>query len=130
MMKMKMDEAIKKRKPVTDELYLSKDFVLEDYLDNEGGMYIEPTKGMVLKMWTMQGEKVFINLVAHSIIDEPEQKYLIDYEQEGIRIPMSVGKEKEDFDKSKEPCKVIDCVLAPKILKNIQDDKDQLTMVC
>ena len=41
---------------------------------------IEPTKGMVLKMWSLQGEKVFINLVSHSIIDEPEQKYLIDYE--------------------------------------------------
>ena len=67
-----MHEAIQKQKPVTNELYLSKDFVLENYLDKEGGMYIEPTKGMVLKMWTNQGEKVFINLVSHSIIDEPE----------------------------------------------------------
>ena len=127
---MKMDEALKKRKPVTNELYLSKEFKLEEYLDKEGGMYIEPSKGMVLKMWTNQGEKVFINLVSHSIIDEPEQKYLIDYEQEGIRIPMSVGREKEDFDKSKEPCKVIDCVLNPNILSNLKKDKDQLTMVC
>ena len=103
---------------------MSKDFKLEDYLDIEGGIYIEPTKCMVLKMWTIQGEKVFINLVTHSIIDEPEQKYLVDYEQEGIRIPMSVGREKEDFDKSKEPCKVIDCILTPTTCKRLVKDQD------
>jgi len=32
---------------------------------------------------------------------------------------MSVGMPKEDFDKSNEPCKVIDCVINPSALKRI-----------
>ena len=35
---------------------------------------------------------------------------------------MSVGREKEDFDKSNEPCKVIDCVLNPNVIKKLKKD--------
>lgn len=34
-------------------------------------------------------------MVEHEIVDEPEQKMLVDYEnQPGLRIPMSVGEVK------------------------------------
>jgi len=35
---------------------------------------------------------------------------------------MSVGREKEDFDKSGEPCKVIDCVINPETMKRVKED--------
>eukprot|EP01016_Furgasonia_blochmanni_P027465 TRINITY_DN2896_c0_g2_i4.p1 TRINITY_DN2896_c0_g2~~TRINITY_DN2896_c0_g2_i4.p1 ORF type:complete len:194 (-),score=32.75 TRINITY_DN2896_c0_g2_i4:45-626(-) len=70
-------------------------------LDAEGGIVVEPGHGFVLKTKDKTGEKVFINFTHHFIIDEPEEKHLVDYEnQAGIRIPMSVGTLREDFDKS------------------------------
>ena len=106
---------MEKAKPVSNELYLSKEFKLAEYLDKEGGIYVEPTPCLVIKMWTYQGEKVFINLLYHAIISEPEEKYILEMEQQGVRVPMSVSLPREDFDKSKEPCKVIDCIVAPKV---------------
>ena len=35
---------------------------------------------------------------------------------------MSVGVVKEDFDKSNEPCKVIDCVLSPVVIERLNKD--------
>ena len=71
-MRAKMQRNIEKYKPVTNKQYMAKDFKLKDHLDKDGGMHIMPTPKMVLKMWTDQGEKVFINLLSHYIIDEPE----------------------------------------------------------
>lgn len=42
-------------------------------------------------------------MVQHLIVDAPEEKLLVDYEnQPGLRIPMSLGKVKEDHDKSNQ----------------------------
>ena len=42
-------------------------------LDKEGGIMIEPTPGFVFKTHELKtNEKIFINVVGHSIIDEPE----------------------------------------------------------
>ena len=41
---------------------------------------IEPAAGYVLKTFDKHREKVFINMTTHPIIDEPEEKYLVDYE--------------------------------------------------
>lgn len=39
-------------------------------------------------------------MVQHPIVDPPEEKMLVDYEnQPGLRIPMSLGRIKEDHDK-------------------------------
>ena len=62
---------------------------------------IEPTPHFVLKAFDQNGEKVFFNVTAHSVVDAPEEKQLIDYNNEvGIRVPMSVGSIKEDHDVS------------------------------
>jgi hypothetical protein len=67
----------------------------------------------------------------HPIIDEPEEKYLVDYEsQPGLRVPMSLGKLKEDHDNSKicvltsenEVCKVVDVIINPKVYENVVKD--------
>lgn len=42
-----------------------------------------------------------MNIVTHPVIDHPEEKLLVDFEnQPGLRIPMSMGKLREDSDKS------------------------------
>ena len=59
---------------------MNPEFKLEDWLDKEGGMNIKPTPELTLKMWTVHGEKVFINITSHHCIDAPEEKFLVDYE--------------------------------------------------
>ena len=51
---------------------------------------------------------------------------MIDYQQQGIRIPMSVGLAKEDFDKGGEPCKIIDCIMNPEIAKAAKENNDTM----
>ena len=41
---------------------------------------IEPSSGFVIKTFDKHHEKIFINMTKHPIIDEPEEKYLVDYE--------------------------------------------------
>lgn len=73
----------------------------ETLLDSEGGLLVEPSPFFVLKYKEETGGKVFINLTGHSLIEEPEAKELIQNNSEtGIRVPMSVGPLREDFDQS------------------------------
>lgn len=41
---------------------------------------IEPTPKFVFKTFDKLKEKIFLNIAAHSIIDEPEEKYLVELE--------------------------------------------------
>lgn len=42
-----------------------------------------------------------MNVLKHSAVDHPEEKVLVDLEnQSGLRIPMSMGRVREDNDKS------------------------------
>ena len=90
-------------KAMTSSEYLKEVDKIESRLDPEGGLMILPSYGFVLKAFEEESkEKVFINVMEHEIVDEPEQKMLVDYEnQPGLRIPMSVGRVKESHDKSK-----------------------------
>lgn len=94
-------------KPVTSSEYLAQKG--EVTLDQEGGVHIEPTPGVVVKAWMKPTkEKLFINIVSHPIIDEPDEKELVELGEENqgaLRIPMSLGNIREDFDKSKETLK-------------------------
>lgn len=89
-------------KPVTSAEYIKIERDLEKYLDKEGGIVIEPAPRFVMKTCEAKTkEKFFINIVTHPLIDVPEEKFLVDYEnQPGLRVPMSLGKIKEDSDKS------------------------------
>lgn len=51
---------------------------MEKYLDEEGGVYIEPAKAFAFKCFDKYKEKFFINILTHPIIDKPEEKDLID----------------------------------------------------
>lgn len=65
-------------------------------------MVILPDKGFVIKLFDKKsGEKIFVNILKHSAVDHPEEKVLVDLEnQSGLRIPMSMGRVREDNDKS------------------------------
>lgn len=92
---------------------------------------IEPTPHFVLKAFDQNGEKVFFNVTAHSVVDAPEEKQLIDYNNEvGIRVPMSVGSIKEDHDVKGDTCKVIDLVINPTVATNLTQDDNLKTFFC
>jgi hypothetical protein len=65
-------------------------------------LVILPDKGFVIKLFDKKsGEKIFVNILKHSAVDHPEEKVLVDLEnQSGLRIPMSMGRVREDNDKS------------------------------
>jgi hypothetical protein len=78
----------------------------EGEMDSEGGVYITPAKAYVIKTSDSKTqEKVFINICSHELIDAPEEKELPDMpdeQQVGLRIPLSLGNPRPDFDKSED----------------------------
>ena len=92
------------QQPMTSKEYIEKvrDGSIETFLDEEGGLIIMPDKGIVMKYFDRHsGEKIFVNVVKHPGVDHPEEKLLIDHEnQPGLRIPMSMGRVREGNDKS------------------------------
>jgi hypothetical protein len=62
----------------------------------------------VVKTKDSTGQKVFLNMVSHNLIDMFEEKSIPQGEREslgtdtGIRIPLSLGIVREDFDKKGE----------------------------
>lgn len=73
----------------------------ENLLDNEGGIVVEPKPFFVMKFREANGGKVFANITGHSLVEEPEAKEFLQAAGEtGIRVPMSVGLLREEFDKS------------------------------
>ena len=63
-----------KTKPLTTSEYLRINRKIDNLLDDEGGIVIEPTMEFVIKTYDQNKEKVFINVVSHDIIDLPEEK--------------------------------------------------------
>ena len=77
-LKREYERLVNLQKPVKSSEYTDPKFKLE--LDSEGGLNIEPDFKFVFKTKEKTKEKVFLNVVSHPIIDEPEQKELIEYE--------------------------------------------------
>jgi len=70
-------------------------------IDEEGGAVIQPNPGFVIKTKDETGQKVFINMTHHELVDPFEEKPIPESEEKGIRIPLSLGSVREDYDKSK-----------------------------
>ena len=75
-------------------------------IDEEGGAMIQPEAGFVVKTKDKNGQKVFINMTSHELVDPFEEKPITQEEatklgtgQTGLRIPLSLGAVKEDNDK-------------------------------
>jgi len=79
-------------------------------LDAEGGWFIQPEKGFVVKTKDQTGQKVFLNMTSHDHID-PFEERAVPLEQQkehgtsemGMRIPLSLGAVREESDKSGAP---------------------------
>jgi len=120
-----LKELLQKIKPVSSEDYLKTGG--EDLpVDEEGGLLIVPDAGFVFKTKEANTEtKFFINIAHHPILEKPEAQEIVDMEnQQGVRIPMSLGNIREDFDNRKEPCKVLDCIINPDVCKEMQKKTD------
>lgn len=87
------------------------------YVDHEGGCTIQPTAGFVIKTKDETGQKIFMNMVSHEMVDPPEEKHMPDTDQPAVRIPLSLGEIREDFDKKGDPCQVVDVIWNPKAVK-------------
>jgi len=98
-------------------------------LDEEGGTLIEPEKGFVIKTKDAVGGKVFVNMTQHEVIDPFEERAVpMEHQKEhgcaevGLRVPLSLGTVREDFDKKGEPAQVYDVVWNPATIKRCFTD--------
>lgn len=100
------------------------------YVDEEGGTVIQPGKGFVIKTKNVNtGEKMFLNMCQHDIVDPFEEKAVpMDQQAEhgaaekGLRIPLSLGDIREESDKKGEPAQVIDIIWAPATIEKAKKD--------
>jgi hypothetical protein len=98
-------------------------------VDAEGGAIVQPTAGFVVKTKDKNGEKVFINMTMHELVDEFEEKPIPEGDKEkfggsdtGIRIPLSLGTKREDFDKKGSTAQVYDVIWNPKTIERCKTD--------
>ena len=87
------------------------------YIDPEGGCTIQPEPGFVVKTKDQNGQKIFVNMTSHEMVDPPEEKHLPDSDQPAVRIPLSLGEIREDFDKKGDPCQVLDVIWNTETIK-------------
>lgn len=101
----------------------------EGKLDEEGGIVVTPNKGYVIKtVDSITSEKVFLNICSHELIDAPEEQEIPNVDDHvGLRVPLSLGNPKSEFDKSnkyieKNICRVYDVIVNPSVLQRSQDE--------
>lgn len=91
-------------------------------LDEEGGAIITPDPGYVVKTQDQSGQKVFVNMVQHDLVDPFEEKEIPDSDERGIRIPLSLGPAREERDKQGNMAQVYDCIWNPDTIIRAKDD--------
>jgi len=91
-------------------------------VDAEGGMLVAPTAGFVVKTRdNHSGMKVFLNITSNENIEAPHMQSLVEMDnQDGVRVPLSVGTPVEDSDKKNEPCVTYDLVANPETVAECQ----------
>lgn len=98
-------------------------------IDDEGGAVIQPNQGFVIKTKDSTGQKIFINMTYHDLVDKIEEKSVTAEDaakygtsERGVRIPLSLGAVREDNDKKGEPVQVMDFIFATDTIKLAQKD--------
>ena len=92
------------------------------YIDPEGGCTIQPKAGFVIKTKDQNNQKIFVNMTSHELVDPPGEKHMPDSDQPAVRIPLSLGEIREDFDKKGEPCQVVDVIWNPEAVKKAKKE--------
>lgn len=62
-------------------------------------------------------------MTSHSIIDPFEYKDIPDSTEKGLRIPLSLGEAREDWDKKGDPCTVFDFIWNPDSLEECKTNQ-------
>ena len=85
--------------------------------------------GFVVKTKDQNGQKVFINMTSHELVDSFEEKPIPQGDREkfggsdvGIRIPLSLGDVREDFDKNGQPAQIYDVIWNPKTIEKCKTE--------
>ncbi|CAG9315057.1 PIH1D1 [Blepharisma stoltei] len=96
----------------------------EGQMDEEGGIIVTPKKGFAIKtVDSKTNEKVFLNICSHELIDPPQEEEIPNIDDHiGLRVPLSLGNPKSDFDKKGGICRVYDVIVNPTVLQKAQDD--------
>jgi len=78
--------------------------------------------------------KVFLNICTHSLIAIPQQRKGLDdqtgKEIDGWRLPMSMGDLRPCYDKGGNAAIVADCILNPKVVREMNSDPNHFQFVC
>ncbi|KAF4661586.1 hypothetical protein FOZ61_003087 [Perkinsus olseni] len=94
---------------------------------DDQGVTVRPDPGLVVKTRdTKTREKIFVNLTSSEYVEAPHVKSFLDNseQQQGIRVPMSIGEKREDADRKGGRCVVIDVVFNPEVLKKAMEAAD------
>ena len=94
-------------------------------VDEEGGATIQPNSGFVVKTKDLKsGTKVFVNMTHHEIVEgfeekriTPEEAATLGASESGVRIPLSLGSVREDFDKGGNAVQVYDFIFNTETVK-------------
>ncbi|KAF4699126.1 hypothetical protein FOZ63_010069 [Perkinsus olseni] len=76
---------------------------------DDQGVTVRPEPGLVVKTRdTKTREKIFVNLTSSKYVEAPHVKSFLDNteQQQGIRVPMSIGEKREDADRKGGRCVV------------------------
>ncbi|KEG03931.1 PIH1 domain-containing protein, putative [Plasmodium vinckei vinckei] len=96
---------------------------INNLIQNKKTIKITPQKGYVIKTYEKNGEKVYFNICSSSLISEFHFKKIPDLNnQEGLRIPLSIGEEKIKEDKKGNKYKTYDIVLNTKVVTQSKTD--------
>lgn len=78
--------------------------------------------------------KVFLNICHHELISMPSKRKTIDNETgkevDGWHLPMSMGELRPCFDKSGNGSIVADCIMNPRVVKDMHVDSNHFHFVC
>ena len=78
--------------------------------------------------------KVFLNICTHPLISVPGQRKGLDEqtgkEIDGWRLPMSVGELRPCYDKMGNAAIVADCILNPRVVREMNSDSNHFHFVC
>ncbi|CAD2105506.1 PIH1 domain-containing protein, putative [Plasmodium vinckei lentum] len=96
---------------------------INNLIQNKKTIKITPQKGYVIKTYDKNGEKVYFNICSSNLISEFHFKKIPDLNnQEGLRIPLSIGDEKNKEDKKGNKYKTYDIVLNTKVVTQSKTD--------
>ncbi|XP_039305734.1 PIH1 domain-containing protein 1 isoform X2 [Solenopsis invicta] len=98
-------------------------------LDTTSSILVQPIPGICVKAKTVNNDKVFVNVCTSDKIPPPEDisdtrlLELIDDEVPAYTIPMSIGFERMEMDKSGKPSATYDVMINTVYLKKCQEKK-------